>query len=136
MHERYHETSVELEVPFHDVDMLGIVWHGHYYKYLEQARTALMRATDLEANEIIGPRYRFLVIESHCRYTHPLYYGDSFRVTAWYSDIRHRLRIAYEVRNLTRDSRAARAYTVLATTDVEGRLLMETPAEITRRITG
>ena len=23
------------QVPFHDVDALHIVWHGHYYKYLE-----------------------------------------------------------------------------------------------------
>ena len=27
-------VSVELEVPFHDVDSLHIVWHGHYYKSL------------------------------------------------------------------------------------------------------
>ena len=40
---RLRETSVELEVPLHDVDVLGIVWHGHYYKYLEAARTALLQ---------------------------------------------------------------------------------------------
>ena len=25
-------------MPFHDVDALHVVWHGHYYKYLELAR--------------------------------------------------------------------------------------------------
>ncbi|MEZ4452430.1 MAG: hypothetical protein R3B09_23395 [Nannocystaceae bacterium] len=32
---RLHEVSVDFEVPFHDVDALRIVWHGHYYKYME-----------------------------------------------------------------------------------------------------
>ena len=39
---RLRETSVELEVPFHDIDGMGIVWHGHYFKYLEIARTKLV----------------------------------------------------------------------------------------------
>ena len=44
--QRLHETSVEIEVPFHDVDALRIVWHGHYYKYLELARTQLLRSRE------------------------------------------------------------------------------------------
>ncbi|MDH3602364.1 MAG: hypothetical protein OEU26_22345, partial [Candidatus Tectomicrobia bacterium] len=30
-------AEVCFEVPFHDVDMMGVVWHGHYYKYFELA---------------------------------------------------------------------------------------------------
>jgi hypothetical protein len=40
------------------------------------------------------------------------------------------------VTNLTVGRRAARGHTVLATTDLEGRLLMETPDEIVRRLAG
>jgi len=36
---RDHAIEIRLEVPFHDVDALRIVWHGHYLKYLELART-------------------------------------------------------------------------------------------------
>ena len=38
---RLREIGVELEVPFHDIDGLGIVWHGNYFKYFELARTEL-----------------------------------------------------------------------------------------------
>ena len=31
---------------FHDVDVAGVVWHGHYLKYLENARWALMDRLD------------------------------------------------------------------------------------------
>ncbi|HYC57321.1 MAG TPA: thioesterase family protein [Candidatus Binatia bacterium] len=134
MSERLRETTVDLEVPFHDVDSLGIVWHGHYYKYLEVARTRLLRSCGLDKGDVIGPRYRFLVVESRCRYAWPLQYGDHVRVAAWFGDLRHRIRIAYEVTNLTAGRRSARAHTVLATTDLEGRLLLETPDRIIRRI--
>lgn len=65
------ETSIELEVPFHDVDPMRVVWHGHYYKYLELARTALLRSRGLDLGELIGKRFRMLVIESRCRYAFP-----------------------------------------------------------------
>src|SRR5690606_75173 len=79
---RLHETSVELEVPFHDVDALRIVWHGHYLKYFEIARTALLRARGLDAGDLVGARYQLVVVESHCRHGAPLRYGDRIRVSA------------------------------------------------------
>ena len=51
-----HKTQVELEIPFHDVDLQRVVWHGHYYKYFEMARTKLLRSLDLDAGEIVGKR--------------------------------------------------------------------------------
>lgn len=131
---RIRPVSVELEVPFHDVDALRIVWHGHYYKYLELARTRLMRECGLEDGALVGPRYRFLMIESGCRHSAPLRYGDRVRVDGWLHDVAHRLKFAYELTNLTTGERAARGHTVLATTDASGRLLLRTPDEILERI--
>ena len=51
---RLHEVRVQLEVPFHDVDRLGVVWHGHYFKYFELARTRLLRAIGLDAGAHLG----------------------------------------------------------------------------------
>jgi acyl-CoA thioester hydrolase len=132
--ERLFETAVEIEVPFRHVDLMGVVWHGHYYEYLEEARTALLRSRSLDDGDLIGGRYAFFVIESHCRYTFPLFYRDRMRVSAWIQDVRHRVFIGYEIRNLTRARRAARAHTILATTDLERNLLLETPDEIRRRL--
>ena len=136
MSERLHESKIELEIPFHDVDVLGVVWHGHYYKYLELARTKLLRSIGLDAGDLIGPRYRFLVIESRCRYAFPLYYGDRARVCAWLRDVKNRIFIAYEVTNLSHQRRAARGHTVLTTLNAEGRMLLETPDAILKRIGG
>lgn len=128
--------SVELQVPFHDVDPLHVVWHGHYYKYLEVARTELMRAHQLDVADMIALGHRFYVIETHCRYVSPLRYGDRFVVEAWYGDVNNRVLVSYEITNLTLRRRAARARTVLVTTDADGRLLLETPDAIRRRLPG
>ena len=34
-------TSVAIKVQFYDLDPMGIVWHGNYPRFLEQARSAL-----------------------------------------------------------------------------------------------
>ena len=131
---RLHAISVELEVAFHDVDALQVVWHGNYLRYFELARTALLRARGLDVHDIGRLGYRLLVVESRCRHTFPLRYGERFRVDAWFRDVDYRLNIAYEVTNLAHDRRAARGHTTLVTTDAEGRLLMTTPAAILERL--
>ncbi len=133
---RLHETRVELEVPFHDVDPLHVVWHGHYYKYFELARTRLLRSLDLDAGEVIGGRYSLMISESRCRHAFPLKYGERFEVAAWLGDVANRLCVHFEITNLDRARRSARGYTVLVTLDKQGRLLMRTPKAILDRITG
>jgi acyl-CoA thioester hydrolase len=131
---RLRETSIEHEVPFHDVDVTGRVWHGHYYKYLELARQALFRGCGLEDEALVPRRFGLYVIETHCRYVFPLRYAEPMRVTAWFRDVGHRLTVAYEITNLAHGRRAARGHTILAIVDREGRLLLETPSEIRARI--
>jgi acyl-CoA thioester hydrolase len=126
--------SIELEVPFHDVDSLQIVWHGHYLKYLELARTALMRSRNLDVAEIVAAGYRQVVIETKCRYAFPLRYADRFRVDAWFRDVQNRINIGYEIINLTENRRALHGHTILVTTDAEGRMLLETPDALLQRL--
>jgi len=133
---RLRETRVELEVPFHDVDPLNVVWHGHYYKYFEIARTRLMRSVGLEAGQLIGGRHWLMVSESKCRHGFPLRYGERFEVAAWFRDVHKRLCIAYEITNLEHGRRSARGHTILVWTDLEGRLLLETPRAIVASILG
>ena len=134
MSTRWHETRVTLEVPFHDVDPLGVVWHGHYYKYLEVARCRLLGGLDLDGDELIETGYRFYVIESRCRYAYPLRFRDRVEVVAWIREHENRIVVAYEVHNLTAKRRAARAHTILAVTDADGALQMETPDVVRARL--
>ncbi len=121
---------IKLEVPFHDVDKLGIVWHGHYLKYFEQARTKLLR--DLGLGGEIGAKfpYSWVVIESKIRHTAPLRFQDQVEVTARLVDVDYRIHVGYEVINTTTEQKAAKGHTMLATLAESGEMMLETPAEL------
>ncbi len=127
-------VGVELEIPFHDVDVLEVAWHGHYPKYLELARTALVRSRRLDNPEMRSLGFRFFVAEYFLRHVAPLRYGDRVRVMAWPVEIQNRLRIAYQIQNLTLGKIAAQGWTVLVTTDAAGELCLETPSPILDRL--
>lgn len=125
-----HEVRVELEVPFHDVDALQIVWHGHYYKYFEIARTRLLRSRGLDAADFQRLKLGLLVIESSCRYVSPLRYGDRIEVAAWFRDLKFRIMVCFEITNLTTGVRAARGHTALVTTEPDGTMYHRTPESL------
>lgn len=120
-------------IPFHDCDPLGIVWHGHYYKYLEIARTKLFAQHRLDVPDFIELGLKMVVIESRCRYAASLRYGDEVEVEAFFKDIEQRLHVAYIVKNLTTGRRSARAWTVLVAMRGDD-MLLETPREIIDRL--
>lgn len=128
-------VSIELDVPFHDVDALAIVWHGHYYKYFEHARTALMRSRRLDMSDLAELGYGLLVADSSCRHSAPLRYGERFVATAWFERVDRSIRVAYELTRLVGGERVARGETTLVTTSQpSGDMLFEIPEVIRARI--
>ncbi len=131
---------VDLEVPFHDVDPLFVAWHGHYYKYLEIARTALQRAHRLDAPDLRELGFAWFVIETRTRHVQALRYGERFRVFSWFVEDDPRIGIAYEIRSLgsldgqPTGHRVARARTILVSTSPKGELLFATPDAVKERI--
>lgn len=134
MSARERTARVTVKVPFHDCDPLFVVWHGRYLEYFELARTALLEGLALDVPQIRGLGYRMYISDARCRYMYPLSYGDEAEVTATLTASRPLVRIAYDVRNLTKNRRSARGYTVLATTDADGHLFPETPDVIAERL--
>lgn len=127
-------VSVRLKVPFHDCDPLFVVWHGRYFEYLEIARSALFARHRVDVEHVRELNYRMYVTDAHCRYLHPLSYNDELSVTARFTALTPLIRVAYDVRNLSVNRKSARAVTVLATTDAQGKLLSETPHDLIARI--
>lgn len=62
------QAEVVIEVPFHDVDTMNVVWHGHYLKYFEIARCKLLDQFHYNYNQMLASGYAWPVIESHVRY--------------------------------------------------------------------
>ncbi|MCP4446848.1 MAG: acyl-CoA thioesterase [Myxococcales bacterium] len=127
-------ASIELEVPFHDVDALHVVWHGHYAKYYELASMNLLRQFGLDMLVIRELGYSMYVMETRFRYMHPLRYRDPFRVTSKLKEWDTCFVISNVIHKLADGQRCARARTKLVLTDTEGKLLLEVPNEIRNRL--
>ena len=127
-----HAITLDMPVPFHQCDPLGVLWHGRYFEYFETARTALLTSVGLAIPEIQELGFRMYVTEARCRYMSPLIMDDVAEVTAWFSKLSPLIRVAYDIR--CRGSWVARATTVLATTRPDGSLLTSTPDAILDRL--
>lgn len=80
------KTKTEIKVRFNEVDSLRIVWHGHYLKYLEEAREAFgekfgMGYLDVESNGFVTP-----IVKVDIDYKQQLSYGDSCVIEIEYID--------------------------------------------------
>ena len=121
-------ATIRLTVPFYDCDPLGCVWHGRYFQYFEQARTALLNLHAVGEQAIRSEGFLMYIVDARCRYLSPLEFGDEFEVMARFTAFEPLIRVGYSVKNLTRGRKSARGYTLLAITDTERKRLTETPA--------
>ncbi len=64
-------ASVDVEVPFHDVDAMNVAWHGHYVKYFEIARCALLRRFDYDYPQMQASGYLWPIVDCHLKYIRP-----------------------------------------------------------------
>ena len=122
------EAEVEIEIPFHDVDVMGVAWHGHYVKYLEIARCALLDKIDYNYPQMRDSGYAWPVIDVRIRYPQPLYFQQKVRVVAKLDEWENRLKVSYEIRDSETGKRLTRAYTVQVAMDMKtGEMMFASP---------
>ncbi len=74
----------EVEVRFNEVDSMGIVWHGNYAKYFEDAREEFGRKYNLGYLRIFGEGFYAPLVKLDFNYKKPLVYGDKAVVEVRY----------------------------------------------------
>ncbi len=126
--------SVELLIPFHDCDPLFVVWHGRYFQYLEASLHALLRSRQLDIPDLMEQGHRMYVTDVRCRYLFPLTYGETVKVTAWFTQYSPLIKVVYDVFNVTKGRKSARSSATVAVTDAQGNLLTEIPDAIRSRL--
>ena len=104
-------TSIELEIPFHDVDVMEIVWHGHYAKYFEVARCKLFDQLDYNYPQMRDSGYAWPVIDLHVRYIHPLLFQQKVTIKVWVAEWENRLRIQYLISDSVSGARLTKGHT-------------------------
>lgn len=127
--------TTEVVIAFHDVDVMAVVWHGHYLKYLENARWALMDRLGYGYEIMVASDYLWPIIEAHVRYIRSAKFGDRLLVKASLVEWQNRLAINYLVTDARTRARVARARTVqVAVERATSELQFVSPAPFVRQI--
>ena len=126
-------ASVDVEVPFHDIDAMNVAWHGHYVKYLELARCALLRRFDYDYPQMQASGYLWPIVECHLKYVRPALYSQRLRVEATLLEYENRLKIGYVIRDVERCEKMTKAYTVQVAVDAVTRELQFVSPQIVLR---
>ena len=105
-------TSVDIVVPFFDVDSMAVVWHGHYVKYLEVARCALLDDIGHNYTQMKASGYAWPVIDLQLRYVQAARFGQRLTVRADLVAWQNRLLIHYLVQDAASGQRLTRASSV------------------------
>ena len=111
-------ASVDIKVPFHDVDAMRIVWHGNYFRYFEVARCELLDRIDYNYEQMGESGFAWPVIDARARFGKPIRFGQLITVEATIKEYEHRLRIAYQIRDKQTGRRLTRGSTVQVAVDL------------------
>ena len=114
-------ADVIIEVPFHDVDTMHVVWHGHYLKYFEIARCKLLDQFHYNYNQMRDSGYAWPVIESHVRYVQGIEFEQKIRVRAILKEWENRLKIEYLIFDVVSGRKLTKGYTSQVAVHIEKR---------------
>ena len=105
-------VDTEVLVPFFDIDTMHVVWHGHYVKYLEVARCALLDHIGHNYTQMLNAGYAWPVIDLQLRYVRGATFGQRINVRASLVEWENRLKINYLITDAATGERLTRACTV------------------------
>lgn len=129
------ETEVSIEIPFHDVDVMRVAWHGHYAKYLEIARCELFEQFDYNVPQMEASGYAWPVIDMRIRYAQPLRFQQKVKVKATLVEWEHRLKVNYLISDAESGKRLTKAYTVQVAVDMNsGEMLYVSPDIVLQKL--
>ncbi|GAA0282767.1 acyl-CoA thioesterase [Pseudomonas rhodesiae] len=113
--------DTEILVPFFDVDTMHVVWHGHYVKYLEVARCALLDKIGHNYTHMLDSGYAWPVIDMQLRYVRGAVFGQTLNVRASLVEWENRLKVNYLITDRASGERLTRASTVQVAVEIATR---------------
>ncbi|MCQ4320587.1 acyl-CoA thioesterase [Stutzerimonas stutzeri] len=123
------QAKVEVLVPFFDVDSMAVVWHGHYIKYFEVARCALLERIGHNYTQMRDAGYAWPIIDVQLRYIRGARFNQRIVVRADLVEWENRLKIHYLISDAETGERMTRGSTVQVAVEIASReMLLASPS--------
>lgn len=129
------ETTIKAQ--FYDLDPMGVVWHGNYTRFLEQARCALLEKIGYNYDEMSRSGYAWPIIDLHIRYVGPIKFYQDIVLTATLVEVENRLKISYIAKDATTGEVVTRAHTIQVAVHLETKeMCLESPPALLDKVKG
>lgn len=111
-------AEIELTPAFHDLDPMAVVWHGHYLKYFELARCALLQKFDYDYTQMHDSGFIWPIVDLRSKYVRSVQLGQKLKVRAEIVEWENRLKIEYLIRDAASGEVLTRAHTIQVAVDL------------------
>lgn len=111
------KAEVIVEVHFHDLDPMNIVWHGRYPKFFEIARTELLCQLGYDVPEMIDSGYMWPIVDMQIKYIRSAVYRQKLRVSAELVEWENRIKVRYEIKDAETGERLTKGHTIQVAVD-------------------
>ncbi len=128
-------ANVVIKVQFYDLDPMGVVWHGNYARFLEQARFALFEKLSFGYREMSESGFAWPIVDMRIKYVRPIDFSRTITVTATLVEYENRLKVNYIITDADGGAILTRAHTIQVTVDrASNELCFETPAALVKKV--
>ncbi|MFC7422172.1 acyl-CoA thioesterase [Iodobacter arcticus] len=127
--------EIALSPAFHDLDPMNIVWHGHYAKYLEIARCALLSQFNYDYPQMKESGYAWPIVDMRLKYVKPASFGQQLIVRAEIVEWESRLKINYLIKDTITGQKINQAHTIQVAVEMStGEMQYVCPAILWERL--
>ena len=104
--------EIEITPAFYDIDVMEIVYHGNYVRFLELARSALLAKFDYDYPRMRDSGFGWPVVDMRLKYVRPATFGQNLKIRATITEWENRLRIDYLISAALTGKKVNTAYTI------------------------
>ena len=121
------ETVVD--VPFYDLDPMGVVWHGNYIKYLESARCDLLSKIGYTYLDMMAEGIAYPPAPMDLKFIQSAVFSQKLRIVTEITDYEPALYIKYEIFDAQTGEKILKAKSMQVCVDTRKKQSLYVPPE-------
>ena len=130
-------AEITLLTSFQDADPLGIIYHGNYFRYFEEARRTLMDQIGYGYLEMKASGFMFPLSETRVKFIQPIRFQHRIRVVADLEEWENRILVRYAIYDAETGRHLTQAHTTQVAVRMDtGELCLVTPDAFREKIEG
>lgn len=128
-------AEVTMVTAFQDADPMGVVYHGNYFRFFEEARRVLMDKLSYNYRDMQASGFVWPIIDTRVKYVKPIPFNHEIRVTATLTEWENRLKVEYVIFDAQTGARMTKGYTMQVAVGIEsGEMCFVSPKVFTDKV--